>query len=511
LNVPNSAEEIVAYLRSNGPSVASEVADHIVQISGCTKETARKRIERSKPIVSRLNKIKFPTRTQFLYMEDQYGKERFWKRLLLTFKTTGSIYGQVVNALSAKGGVVPTRLFGIISGSPKRLKKHVSSDSVLSNLIDIGLLKEVEYPGVGDCVQFYETVPLGVINHKQFRARHIAENILINGLGMWLRKSGLVAFQQLQTRNKSSIPDVAQFEWDISAPSYALPFVSKGGGNRKNPGFVVLDATLSEQATEEQIQYFITKSKIIHNQRSTRPILPIFVAQGFTRGALHLGQSSGVVVTTLSNLLGSEIAVALKSLLQTLEHAAEAAAENPQILTDLFDKLSAIEGAAGNLRGVFFEMIVGHCVQQKEAGYIDIGLTDHDPNSGEQFEIDVLRYQQHQEICIYECKGYQPTNEISEEEIKKWLSKLPKIRNWILANSVWNKCSKIKFEFWTTGKFSQDAKALLDKQKKSTKKYCIDWKDGDQVYTYASSINSPHIKKALNEHYRKHPITKNLS
>ena len=145
-----------------------------------------------------------------------------------------------------------------------------------------------------------------------------------------------------------------------------------------------------------------------------------------------------------------------------------------------------------------------------EGGFIEIGLTEYDPNSGDQFEIDVLRHKQNQEICIYECKGYQPTTEIAKDEIEKWLSRLPKIRNWILDNSNWRRCSEIKFEFWTTGKFSKDSMALLRNRKKTTKKYSIDWKDGSQVFTYVNSINSPHMKKVLNEHYMRHPVTKTL-
>lgn len=45
--------------------------------------------------------------------------------------------------------------------------------------------------------------------------------------------------------------------------------------------------------------------------------------------------------------------------MDTLTNAAAVAAASPEKLEKLFQKLSSIEGPAGNLRGALFELLVG--------------------------------------------------------------------------------------------------------------------------------------------------------
>jgi hypothetical protein len=79
------------------------------------------------------------------------------------------------------------------------------------------------------------------------------------------------------------------------------------------------------------------------------------------------------------------------------------------LVGELFDKLSSIEGAASNLRGALFEMLVGHCVQKCEDGLIDIGKRLVDKATGKEADVDVFRVKEHREVWCYECKGHQPT------------------------------------------------------------------------------------------------------
>jgi hypothetical protein len=55
---------------------------------------------------------------------------------------------------------------------------------------------------------------------------------------------------------------------------------------------------------------------------------------------------------------------------------------NPDKIKNLFSRLSAIEGAAGNLRGALFELLVGHLVRSIEGGSIDIGVLVQDLETG---------------------------------------------------------------------------------------------------------------------------------
>ena len=85
--------------------------------------------------------------------------------------------------------------------------------------------------------------------------------------------------------------------------------------------------------------------------------LAVLVGQSFTSKALTSGHAAGIVLATPTNLFGQKVGKAIQSLVETLKNAAAIATTNPERLASLIDDLSEIEGAAGNLRGVLFELI----------------------------------------------------------------------------------------------------------------------------------------------------------
>lgn len=178
---------------------------------------------------------------------------------------------------------------------------------------------------------------------------------------------------------------------------------------------------------------------------------------------------------------------------------------NPERIEDLFRRLSAVEGSAGNLRGALFEMLVGHMVRAVEGGSINIGVLVMCPKTGQRAEIDVRRVSE-KRLFIYECKGYQPTSVVQKAEIEEWLTKrIPTINAAHRAEERFGD-STLRFEFWTCGTFHPDAVEVLHKARAATAKYQIDWKDGSAVRSYANNIKAPGIRKVLNEHYLKHPV-----
>ena len=139
-----------------------------------------------------------------------------------------------------------------------------------------------------------------------------------------------------------------------------------------------------------------------------------------------------------------------------------------------------------------------------EAGSIDLGIQVYDNKNGKDAEVDV-RLVKERDVTIYECKGYQPSSEVSVDEINDWITKkIPVIYNATRQESRFN--GTVRFEFWTCGKFHDDAIELLCGTKSSVKKYELYWKDGTQVKEYSSRISAGGIKKILNEHYFKHPL-----
>jgi hypothetical protein len=169
---------------------------------------------------------------------------------------------------------------------------------------------------------------------------------------------------------------------------------------------------------------------------------------------------------------------------------------NPDKIKNLFSRLSAIEGAAGNLRGALFELLVGHLVRSIEGGSIDIGVLVQDLETGKRAEIDVRMVKERQ-LTIYECKGYQPSSVVRAEEISDWLERRIPVINSAHRSEGRFVSSSVRFEFWTCGTFEEEALRLLEVAKDRTRKYAIEWKDGPAVRQYATGIAAPGIRKVL--------------
>jgi hypothetical protein len=66
-----------------------------------------------------------------------------------------------------------------------------------------------------------------------------------------------------------------------------------------------------------------------------------------------------------------------------------AASAPPERIAKLIDDLSDIEGAAGNLRGVLFELLCAYLVR-RDAQSISMGVVASDPTTGKVADIDIL-------------------------------------------------------------------------------------------------------------------------
>ena len=100
---------------------------------------------------------------------------------------------------------------------------------------------------------------------------------------------------------------------------------------------------------------------MLRAMRNGISVMPILVAESFTGGALKTGHAAGISLATPTILFGRRVGAAIISLVQTLKNvAAYAAADTPERIVGLITDLSEIEGRAGNLRGVLFELLAGY-------------------------------------------------------------------------------------------------------------------------------------------------------
>ena len=504
LSSVTSADLIRTALATRGPMRASHLATYLTDTYGLSPDAAKQRVSRASPPIRKFPVRLLPKNEAFLYHQDDRNSERFWEALVRSLRESASIYGLALDGLIARGGLAQRPSFNVVAASPEAQKKQVPLSGLLDNLVNADLVERLEVGEMGECVRLNPQV-FDTPDPHAFRARKIAEDVLMDGLREWTRKLGLASYNAIEIRNAERAPKFSTFHWDLSGPSYLLPLVSVGPGGRK-PGFFVADVFCDGTLDVRNIQYFLRKVRMLKAMRRVVPFMPVLLADGYTKEALRAGKAAGIVMATTRNLFGDSVAHALSSLIDTLTHAAAVAASNPDRLIGLLKDLSAIEGAAGNLRGALFEMIVGYLVREVEGNTIDIREIVHDQESGKTAEIDVRRIKERQECWFYECRARQPDARIGADEISVWIEKVNRVSRSQRAEKRFQGC-RFGFEIWTTGLFDDTALALLEEEKAKRKRIEIGWRDGAHVRDYAKRASHKAILDTLDEHYFKHPLS----
>jgi hypothetical protein len=486
-------------LEEYGPMRSSRVAQALQDEFKLAPAAARKRVSRVLPPIRRFPVPLLPKREAFLYLQDQRNSERFWTNLIRDLRETNSVYGAALDGLIARGGVISAEEFAVISGAPLALKGQISASRVANTLINAGAIRRDTLADLGDCYRCARP-EIGTPDSAGFRPRLTAEAVILDGVREWARKLGLAGYNSIAIRGEDKLLQVGQFKWDLTGPSYLLALRR---GQAKN-GFLAADVFADTTLDAYSIQFFIRKTQMLRASSNSGDTLTVLVAPGFTSDALSAGHAAGIVLATPTNLFGHKVGAAIQSLVATLKNAAAIATTNPERLVKLIDDLSEVEGAAGNLRGVLFELIAAY-LARLDAVSVDVGITALDPDTGKMADIDVFKVRNKAECVGIECKGKNPGGVVSAEEVQDWLRRIPTFRAHLIRQQRFREAA-ISFEIWTTGTFTDDALALLEFEKPKRTKTPIAWKDGTQVAEIAKGAKEKAIREALYEHFLKHPL-----
>jgi hypothetical protein len=490
---------IESLLEKSGPARSSQLAQALQKEFGLSPATARKRLSRIRSPLFSFPIPLFPKNEAFIYHKDQRSTERFWTNLLAALRETKSVYGAALDGLAARGGIVTADEFAVISGAPLALKGQVSTSRVAETLVRAGAIKRATWSTLGDCYSS-ERTEIAEADFSGYRARMSAEGVILDGVREWARKLGLASYHRITIRGEDHDRQVGQFKWDLTGPSFLLPLRRLKSAN----GFLVADVFAKGPIDIYAVQYFIRKVQMLRASSNSGDTLPLLIAPGFTGAALKSGHAAGIILATPENLFGHKVGIAINSLIETLNNAAAVASTDPIRLAELVNSLSEIEGAAGNLRGVLFELIAAY-LARIDAVSIDVGITALDPDTGKMADIDVLKVRGKTECIGIECKGKRPGGIVSVEEVQDWLRRIPIFRAHLAREQRFRE-ALIKFEIWTTGTFSADALSLLESEQPRRTKTPIEWKDGMAVAGIAKTAKEKSIREALNEHFLKHPL-----
>lgn len=490
---------VEAYLQEHGPSRSSTVVAALRE-HGLTAVAARQRVSRARPPVFSFPLRLLPKREAFLYLHGQRNSEQFWNNFMRDLRTSGSVYGAAIDAISARGGMVTKEGFRVVSGAPiLPIKGQLSVDVVAQTLIKSSFMKEVEDAEHGTCYLLQPS--LHARGFGNMRARMLAEGVLLDGVREWARHIGMAGFNSIRIRGDTNLKPIGPFAFDLAGPSYLLPL--QGPGSK--PGFLVADAFAEGMLDEGEVQYFIRKARMLKSTLQDIGVMSILIAEGFTGAAIKTGHAAGIMLATPKDLFGRRVGAAMATLMETLKNAAAYAATSPERLTSLLDTLIEIEGRAGNLRGIVFELMSGY-LARRDAVSIEMGITARDPDTGKTADIDILKIKhQGSEVAAIESKGKIPGGSLSKEEVETWIRKLPTMRAHLRAHPSLREAKQV-FEIWTSGTIDPDALDLLKQTKAKWTKSEIGWKDGQDVLALAKDGKEKTIVDALHQHFISHPL-----
>jgi len=486
---------IVTALAKDGPARSSHLVAALTESLGISAGAARQRLSRARDPVERLSGL-LPKREVFLYLKQQRNTQVYWTNLLRDLRETGSVYACAIDGLRARGGIVPVDEFPVVSGAPIQLKKQVSVTSAISKLISLGVMADEELRGLGRCYVAQAAAVMAPLEETHIKARRLAESVILDGLRDWVWRNGISSRDTITVRGDGAPCRVGQFKWDLTGPCYLLPLRR---GHREH-GFVVADVFTEDVLDVHCIRYFIRKVEIYQKTANSGALFPIIMADAFTGEALTEGHRAGLMLATHESLFGRHTAIAITNLMETLRKVAANVEIDSDALSALLDQLSEIEGRAGNMRGLMFELITAFLATRKYGGRIDLRVRHTHRGSGKKVEIDVLCEGINNAVYTIECKGKIPGGTVSLSEVEHWLGKLPIVADYVASRPSLREHDQTH-AFWTTGSFEPDAIERLKHERKRRTKRPIDWKDGHAVRAISSHLKLKSIANALRVHF----------
>jgi hypothetical protein len=515
-----SDKKLISLLRKKGPCLASDLTKQLLNSNpSLNPATARKQVSRLKQSgnIRVLEGLNLPKNVSFLYLPEHFASSWYWSSLIKALLECRSAYGYALAAVKSRGDLIPESHFEIICGAPDKQSKHLSRDTILKGLMDVGLIKRVDISGVGQCLYLTQD-DFGIESKiRELRARLAVESIILQATAQWLRNLGISSYGTVAVRDaQQAQPRVGTFSWDLTSPSYLFPLIqpasktesSEGKAPIKN-GYVACDVYFG-WVDESAIKPFLKKVDTLRSLSKVGKCLNIFIAERYSLTALDALKKKGIIPATLKNLLGDEIAEAFIELSHTLRNALLQISD-PEKLDFIFSKLGKLEGATQSIRGCLFEFLVAEIARyQNGKNYISMNkvYTDKD---GKKAEIDVIMKGE-RKIIFIECKSTPPYSFIPHQEIEKWLHKrIPTVFNAVNHNPEEANLTKT-FQLWTTGKLLPESLFLLNKaiEDINPQRYTIEILDAFKLIEIVRATENDNLLLILKKHFLNDPMASSV-
>lgn len=484
-------------LETAGPMTSAKLLRRM-EAEGVAPAAARKRLQRLDPAIRRLRGYGLPQNQQLLYLDGDWLSPRFADAIVEAWREGRSAHGNALSVLLKDGSALPVALMHTRSGVPMRMKGQVAFERILEQLLKLELVRLADVRELGKQCAFAGRDPSRNAQPIQrTRAVLLAEDILLGALKGWLRKTAFASYNAIRIRRDEPRPEFSRWPFDLVGPSFVRPLAAISDGQLK-PGFVVADVWLDKVLTAADVAGFIRKTGMARSITGHLPFIAFLVADEFTQDAWHAGRSAGLIFSTPELLFGSDVQAALKELVRVLTNVAAVLGSRPELAAELFARLERVEGAAANLRGPLFELIVAQATAE-EGGFFDLDKVVT-ANDGKCAEIDVLR-RTPMRVRACECRGHGPGHVTTREEIVKWRTeRVPRMREWLLSQAD-TRNSKMSFEYWTSAAVEPEAVEYIKNEAQRTTKYKLRLLDGEATVTTLAERGLTSLVRTMREHY----------
>ena len=478
---------VEAILRQNGPMLASEIKEILMNVLHITDSAARQQISRAKGNVERLKSFSFPKNEYFLFLKNQYKTELFYSNLTKALIKSKSATGNTISAFKCLSGKICEEKFKVIAGAKSGTKRK-TYDAISKELKSIEMIREIS----GNDKKIILSSKNYEQNELSDEVVEVIDEIFFANLQEWLKKNSLVSYKKVE-----HFGEFSDYYWDITAPTYLRPFITKTSESVK-PGFIIIDYFPQTNVKADAVEYFISKVSSAAAKRNIRPFLPVFIALSYTQNAFNRLKENNILATTIANLLGKENEKLLYSIIDTLKDMNKKILKDDSIdsVNKILKEVVKLDGKFNNLKGSLFELLTANAMFKIYGGYVETNKKFYE-NNLTLAEVDVMCVVGNSKILIIECKAYGAL--IDEKLIDEWKDKISKTYDWLRKQR--ENCNKeIIFEYWTTSNFTEEALSLLRERKAMTKKYTIDWKYRIEILYFLREHNMSEQCKILNEY-----------
>ncbi len=469
-------------LQDHGPLMSSELARRLEKIESIPNNTASQRVRRDKQIL----KIKgfFQSGQSLCYLETHEDEELFKKLNEYLFEF-GKKYWYCLNAIKLHGGTIERKYLECFTNYPiSRLKKHLPFDKVMQMFVQEEILV---FNG-----NYYHLSP----KFGQQRASKLSiatvdfiKSDLLDNFEKLTKNIGLISYHTAE-----HFAEYGKFRWAFKGVSNVTGLVNNG-----NSGFLLADIIIGTPIYKNDVSFFIEKIKHVQSFNNASKLIPFLLVDNLDKEALNYLKQHGVVIGLIGELFGQKYAEALRELITILDNAGASLKQTPDKYLDLIKELKKYnEGLLNNIRGTFFEFVVGHIHSINSNSSIDLGrvITEN----GAQHEMDVIANYP-DKIIIAECKAVK--SKIDYDFVDTWLGeKLPAFKKYFDKQDTWKK-KNLEFEFWSISGFTDEALEKLDNIVNNSKKYKLTYYQSNEIRNKAKEMNNKKLKESLDDYFLK--------